>query len=83
MNVLIVYTTCKTPEEAHAIAASVIEKRLAACANILAAHSSIYEWEGRVQTESETAMILKTTEAQFEALKAEILTLHVSVRSRF
>lgn len=76
MSVLIVYITCKTPEEARGIASAVIEKRLAACANILPAHISVYEWKGEVRQETETAMILKTTEGRFEALKAEILKLH-------
>lgn len=76
MSIFIVYVTCKTPEEARAIASSAIEKRLAACANIFPAHQALYDWEGVVQNEAETAMILKTTAAAFEVLKAEILRLH-------
>lgn len=76
MSILIVYVACKTPEEAQNIASAVIQKRLAACANVFPEHKALYEWDGAVQDETETAMILKTTAAQFEALKAEILTLH-------
>lgn len=75
-NIFIVYVTCKNPEEAKLIASSAIEKRLAACANIFPAHQALYEWEGAVQNEAETAMILKTTADAFDALRAEILRLH-------
>lgn len=76
MGTLIVYITCKSPEEAKRIAAAAVEKRLAACANIFPPHQSVYEWDGAVQNEAETAMILKTTDERFDALKAEILSLH-------
>lgn len=76
MSMLIVYTTCKSPEEAKRIAEAVIKKRLAACANIFPPHRAVYEWDGALQNEAETMMILKTTDEGFEALKAEILRLH-------
>lgn len=75
-NRMTVYVTCKDKDEAKTIAAHVIEKRLAACANILPAHESLYWWEGKVQNETEVAMILKTTKERYHDLEDAIKEKH-------
>ena len=72
----LVYITCKNNEEARDIASFVIEDRLAACANIFPAHQSLYFWEGKIQSDAEVAMILKTTKENFPELKAAIVEKH-------
>lgn len=75
-NTLFVYVTCKDKNEAKAIASYVIEKRLAACANIFPAHESLYWWDGTVQNEEEVAMILKTTKERYQGLEKVIKDKH-------
>ena len=76
MAVMIVYVTAGDTNEARRIAGAVIEERLAACANILPAMSSIYWWEGSVHEASEAVLILKTTTARLEALVTRVKALH-------
>jgi periplasmic divalent cation tolerance protein len=73
---LSVYVTTKTREEAEKIARTVVEERLAACANILPGIQSIYRWKGKVEEASECAMILKTTRDGYAALEKRIKELH-------
>jgi periplasmic divalent cation tolerance protein len=75
-DVLMVYVTCKDKAEAQKIAAHVIGSRLAACANIFAPHSAVYEWKGEIQHEEETAMILKTSADKLGALKEAVIEMH-------
>lgn len=75
-NAIIIYVTCEDQEEAQRIASALLEKNLIACANIFAPHTAVYRWEGKVEAEAETAMILKTRDALFDAVKEEILKLH-------
>src|SRR5690606_19325289 len=60
----LVYMTAPSREEAMKIAGTVVQEKLAACANILSHVTSIYEWQGKMQTEEECVVILKTQEAR-------------------
>jgi periplasmic divalent cation tolerance protein len=73
---LLVYTTWPDPESARAFAAEAVEARLAACANILAPMTSVYRWQGAVEQAAETPMLLKTTRAAAEALRARFRARH-------
>lgn len=73
---MLVLTTLPNSDAAVALARSVVEERLAACANILPAVRSIYQWEGKVQDENEVLVLLKTRQPLFEPLKLRILELH-------
>ena len=72
----LVYVTAPNPEEARAIAKAVVEERLAACANVLGAVESCFFWDGAAQSETETALLLKTTTGRLEALTARVSALH-------
>lgn len=73
----VVLVTCATLEEARKIARDVVEKRLAACANILThAVESFYTWEGQLENSSEHLLIIKTKEERIDALQQEVLRLH-------
>ncbi len=76
MAVIMIYVTCGTVDEAERIAAVLVEKKLVACANIMAPHTAVYEWDGKVETGTETAMVLKTRDGLFEDVRAEINVLH-------
>ena len=67
-----VLTTCATPEEAKSLAAALVEQRLAACVNALSSVASTYRWQGAVQQEQESLLVIKTTEERFAALEQVI-----------
>jgi periplasmic divalent cation tolerance protein len=73
---MLVLTTLSNPDQAGEIATTLVGEELAACVNILPAMRSIYRWKGEVQTDSEVLCLIKTTEANFEALRARLVELH-------
>jgi periplasmic divalent cation tolerance protein len=74
--VLLCYCTCPDAASAQAIAGTLVGERLAACVNRLPGVASTYRWQGEVTTDSEELLLIKTTAARFEALKARLLALH-------
>lgn len=72
---IVVYVTCKGKEEAQKIGKAAVEKKLAACANYFPI-SSIYEWEGKLEEDSEFVLLLKTVDGNFERLKEEVKKMH-------
>ncbi|HTQ60697.1 MAG TPA: divalent-cation tolerance protein CutA [Candidatus Solibacter sp.] len=73
----LVLVTCATPMQAKLIARSVVEKRLAACVNILRSPlESHYRWKGKVETARELLLFIKTTVKNLGALEREVKRLH-------
>lgn len=70
------YVTCASVDEAVRIGRELVEARLAACANVLPGLTSIYHWQGRVETGSEAALILKTRAELVEPLIDRVKALH-------
>jgi periplasmic divalent cation tolerance protein len=75
-DLVILYTTWPDAETAEAFGRRAVEERLAACANVLAPMRSIYRWEGQIQSETETPMLLKTTAGAAQRLGHLILKYH-------
>lgn len=75
-DVLVVLVTAPTPEVAADLARALVEARLAACGSVVPGLRSIYRWEGKVADEPEALLLLKTTRARFEPLRAEVLRRH-------
>ncbi len=75
-DLVILYTTWPDAETAEACGRAAVQARLAACANLLAPLRSIYRWEGALQAETETPMLLKTTAEAAERLKDFVLQRH-------
>jgi periplasmic divalent cation tolerance protein len=74
---IVVLVTCGSAKEARKIVRAVVEKRLAACANILTSPvHSVYRWKGRVESAKEFLLIIKTTKARFPKLKSAVKRLH-------
>ena len=71
-----VYVTARDREEALRIGRDAVERRLAACANILDGVTSFYRWEGRMQEDREAVLVLKTTAERLDGLTAHIKSLH-------
>ena len=71
-----VYITSASLEEAQKISRSLVQKKLAACTNVLNGMLSFYEWEGRLEEGQECILIAKSRPELFDKLKAEVLALH-------
>ncbi|MCC7403094.1 MAG: divalent-cation tolerance protein CutA [Bdellovibrionales bacterium] len=71
-----VYVTSPTLELAQHIARVAVERKQAACANIIPQMLSIYSWEGKLCEETEVVLILKTQGRQVSRLKETVLELH-------
>jgi periplasmic divalent cation tolerance protein len=68
-------TTCP-PEHAHSVARELVEARVAACVQVLPAIHSVYRWQGDVQVDGESLLLIKTPVDRLEACKAQLLGLH-------
>lgn len=73
---LIVLTTTANEEEASRLAHAIVESKRAACVQILPKMTSVYFWEGKVQSESEHLLLIKTVEEKFDDLSAFIRANH-------
>jgi periplasmic divalent cation tolerance protein len=73
---IVVLCTVGAADDAERLARELIERRLAACVNLVPNLVSIYRWKGRVERDEERLLVIKTTAARFEALKAAVLALH-------
>jgi len=71
----IVMTTVDSSAAAAALATAVVEARAAACAQIVGPISSVYRWEGRLTTDQEWQVLMKTTEDAVDRL-TEVITAH-------
>ena len=76
MENILVYCTVPNDFSANLIATSLVDEQLAACVNIIDSVTSVYRWEGQVQTDKELLLIIKTQKSKFDALKEKILSLH-------
>src|SRR5687768_11665144 len=73
---IVVLVTTNGVRQAKRIARQLLEERLVACANLIAPVSSLYRWQGKIADERECLMVIKTTRAQFEAVRACVEKLH-------
>ncbi len=72
----IVLVTCASVAEARRIGRSAVERKLAACANILVGVESIYRWKGKVERAREVLVVMKTTVARLRELEREVKRVH-------
>lgn len=75
-DVLVTLCTCPDDETAERIASALVAERLAACVNRLPGLTSVYLWQGRVERDKETLLLIKTTDARFAALARRLRELH-------
>jgi Uncharacterized protein involved in tolerance to divalent cations len=73
---IIVLSSCSSAAEADGIARQLLEKRLAACVNVLAGARSLYRWQGAIEEAAECLLIIKSRQDLWEPLRAEIQRLH-------
>ena len=73
---VLIYVTAPSTEEAETIATSLVEQRLAACANIVPAIRSIFWWKNAIEHEHEALIILKSTKTLFPLIVDAVKSLH-------
>ncbi|MET9589833.1 divalent-cation tolerance protein CutA [Streptomyces sp. NPDC006516] len=73
---LTVLTTTDSEEKARALARDAVDARLAACAQISGPVTSVYRWEGAVETGEEWQVLFKTTAHRYDELEAHLLAAH-------
>ena len=75
-EVILVLTSLPDRDSAHKLAYQLIESRAAACVNIQAECSSIYRWQGKIESTSEVPLLIKTTRAAYHGLEEMIRSHH-------
>ncbi|MCX8026962.1 MAG: divalent-cation tolerance protein CutA [Thermodesulfovibrionales bacterium] len=73
---IVVYITTPNEDEAVRIAKTLVEERLCGCVNIIKQIRSIYSWQGKIEDDSESLLIIKTKEGLFEPLLKRVKELH-------
>ena len=76
METLLVLTNVPQRAAAERLADMLVEKRLAACVNILAPCRSVYRWKGAMQHDEEHPMLIKTTVERYPALEQAVRAAH-------
>lgn len=76
MSVLLVLTNLPDRDAAVTLARALIERRVAACVNVLGECTSVYRWQGKVEEAAEVPLLIKTSEAAYPGLEHCIRELH-------
>ena len=71
-----VYTTYPSIVEAEKAGRALINRKVAACVNILPGMISLYRWEGKVERGEEVVMIIKTRASLAEPVRAAVKEMH-------
>jgi periplasmic divalent cation tolerance protein len=75
-EILVVMTTLPDRDSAENVARLLVEGRFAACVNTLSPCSSIYRWQGQVQTSAEVPLMIKTTRKAYPRLEQRLRECH-------
>lgn len=76
MDYVLVYITAANLEEGRAIAQALVEKRVAACVNIISSIESLYWWQEKICQEEEVAIFAKTRKERVEDVISETKKIH-------
>lgn len=72
----LILTTAPSQAEARKLARAVVDRKLAACVNIVPRIESIYRWQGKVESAAEWLLVIKTTKARAKAVEKALKELH-------
>ncbi|KAH7679725.1 periplasmic divalent cation tolerance protein [Dioscorea alata] len=73
---IVVYVTVPNKEAGKKLSESIIKERLAACVNRVPGIESVYWWDGKVQSDAEELLIIKTRESLLNALTEHVKANH-------
>ena len=71
-----IHVACGSRTEAEKIAGTLVGERLIACAQISGPVTSVYRWEGKVETAEEWMCTMKTTSKHYESVESKVHELH-------
>ena len=69
-------TTTETKADAQALADALVERRLAACVQIVGPITSTYRWQGEIERAEEWLCVIKSRRDLYDDLEAAILEIH-------
>ncbi|MCC6221653.1 MAG: divalent-cation tolerance protein CutA [Deltaproteobacteria bacterium] len=75
-SLCVVLVTAPSIKVATNLSNELISRKLAACVNILPNVTSIYRWQGKVESSNELLLVIKTTNLRYKALQDTIVELH-------
>lgn len=75
-NPVVISTSCDSEQMAHDIGRLMLEKRLAACVQILPPITSLYWWQGEIAKDNEFLVTMKSDRRLFERISKEIRSIH-------
>lgn len=75
-DVLVVLSNLPDQASAARLAATLVDLRAAACANVLAPCASVYRWQGKVETSAEVPVLMKTSRAAYARLEKIVREHH-------
>jgi periplasmic divalent cation tolerance protein len=73
---IVILSTCGSADEAERLARMLIERRLAACVNVLPGVRSFYRWQGALESAGEYMLIIKSSRQLFAQLRAVLEQAH-------
>ncbi len=76
MTPVVVLTTVGATFDVRQLATQIVEKRLAACVNVVPQIHSVYRWQGKIENDSEQLLLIKTVEERLDELKAALFAMH-------
>jgi periplasmic divalent cation tolerance protein len=72
----IALTTAGSVDEARKLAYALVERRVAACVNLVPNLTSVYRWQGAIEEADEVLLLIKTTQGQLSAVESVLRELH-------
>jgi periplasmic divalent cation tolerance protein len=75
-QLLVVLTNLPSRDAGLALARALVERRLAACVNVLAEAASVYRWQGAIETAAEVPLLIKVSASRYAELERAIREMH-------
>lgn len=72
----IIFCTCPDKDTAKKLARLLVEKKLAACVNILPGITSVYAWEGKIESVQEHLLLIKSSKDKYQAIETTLYDHH-------
>lgn len=75
-DLIIIFMTASSPEEAKLISNTLLEEKLIACSNTLSDMKSTFWWKGKIQNENEVLIIAKSQKSHLNNIISTVKSLH-------
>ena len=73
---IVALSTVANEADAQRIGRALVERRLAACVNVVPGVTSIYTWKGTVSTDAELLLVIKTRREKLDEMRRALVELH-------